>query len=193
MHGVAKHLSKIFWPALLSGLLILPACENDLKKIQELSAKQLNMDIDTVHGVDLIFSDSAKVKFRITAPLLLQFQGKGKDAYNLMPNTVDATIFDNMVQTGTVTADTGIQSDFEKKIEFRKNVVATNIKGETFKSNELIWDQNTKTVHSNKLVQIHLANGDIMNGTGFVSDDKMKHWTMTSSTAILNVTDSPTQ
>ena len=191
MPGVAKYLSKICWPALLSGLFMLSACENDLKKIQELSANQLNMDVDTIHGVDIIYSDSAKVKFRITAPLLLQYQGKRP--YNLMPRTVDVTVFDNMVQTGSITADTGIQSDFEKKIEFRKNVVATNIKGETFKSNELIWDQNTKTVHSNKLVQIHLANGDIMNGTGFVSDDKMKHWTMTSSTAILNVTDSPTQ
>jgi LPS export ABC transporter protein LptC len=176
MPGVAKYLSKICWPALLSGLLMLSACENDLKKIQELSANQLNMDVDTIHGGDIIYSDSAKVKFRITAPLLLQYQGKRP--YNLMPNTVDVTVFDNMVQTGSITADTGIQSDVDKKIQFRKNVVAKNDKGETFKSDELIWDQNTKMIHSSKIVQIHLANGDIMNGTGFVSDDKMKHWTI---------------
>jgi LPS export ABC transporter protein LptC len=191
MPGVAKHLTKICWLALVSGFLMLSACENDLKKIKELSANQLNMDVDTIHQVDIIYSDSAKVKFRITAPLLLQYQGK--KPYNLMPKTVNVAVFENMVQTGSIVADTGIQSDIDKKIQFRKNVVATNDKGETFKSDELIWDQTTKTVHSNKMVQIHLANGDIMNGTGFVSDDKMKHWMMTSSTAILNVSDAPTQ
>jgi LPS export ABC transporter protein LptC len=191
MLSVAKHLKKICWAALISCLLVLPACVNDLKKIQQLSASQLNMDVDTIHRVDIIYSDSAKVKFRITAPLLLQYQGKRP--YNLMPKTVNVAVFENMVQTGSIVADTGIQSDIDKKIQFRKNVVATNDKGETFKSDELIWDQTTKTVHSNKMVQIHLANGDIMNGTGFVSDDKMKHWTMTSSTAILNVSDAPTQ
>jgi len=149
------------------------------------------MDIDTIHNVDIIYSDSAKVKFRVTAPLLLQYQGK--KPYNMMPRTVDVAVFENLVQTGSITADTGIQSETDKKIQFRKNVVAKNEKGETFKSDELIWDQNTKTIHSSKIVQIRLANGDIMNGTGFVSDDKMKHWTVQSSTGIFNVTDAPTQ
>ena|ERR1700744_670370 len=191
MLSVAKHFLKNCWPALLTGMLLLSACENDLNKVRELSANQLNMNVDTIHGVDIIFSDSAKVKFRIQAPLLLQYGGK--KPYNLMPKTVNALIFDNNSQEGTITADTGIQSDVEKNIQFRKNVVARNIKGETFKSDELIWNQITKTVYSNKLVQITMANGDIMNGTGFVSDANMKHWTIKSSTGIFNVTDAPTQ
>jgi len=191
MLSVAKHGLKICWPALLTGMLLLSACENDLNKVRELSANQVNMNVDTIHGVDMIFSDSAKVKFRILAPLLLKYEGKTE--YNLMPKTVNALIFDNNSQEGTITADTGIQSDAKKDIEFRKNVVAKNIKGETFKSDELIWNQNTKTVYSNKLVQITMANGDIMNGTGFVSDANMKHWTIKSSTGIFNVTDAPTQ
>ena len=191
MPGASKYLLKIGWPALLSALLLLSACENDLKKIQQLSANQLNMDVDTIHGVDIIYSDSAKVKFRVTAPLLLQYQGK--KPYDLMPKTVNVAVFENLIQTGSIVADTGIHSNIENKIQFRKNVVAKNEKGETFKSDELIWDQNTKTIRSSKIVQIRLANGDIMNGTGFLSDDKMNHWTVQSSTGIFNVTDAPNQ
>lgn len=187
----AKYLSIVCWPVFIGGLLLLSACENDLKKIQQLSASQLNMDVDTIHAVDIIYSDSAKVKFRITAPLLVKFEGK--KPYNLMPETVNVAVFENLVQTGTITADTGIQSDVDKRIQFRKNVVAKNVKGETFKSDELIWDQETKKVHSNKIVQIRLANGDIMSGTGFVSDDQMKHWTIASSTGVFNVSGGPTQ
>lgn len=191
MLSVAKHWLKICWPALLTGMLLLPSCENDLNKVRELSANQVNMNVDTIHGVDIIFSDSAKVKFRILAPLLLQYEGK--KPYNLMPKTVNALILEDMVQTGSVTADTGIQSDVDKKIQFRKNVVAKNEKGDTFKSDELIWDQSTKTIYSNKTVHIIQANGDVMNANGFVSDDKMKHWTGKQTTGILTVTDAPTQ
>jgi LPS export ABC transporter protein LptC len=193
MLGRAKLLSKLFWPAIVTGIVLFSACENDINKIRELSANQVNTDIDTIHGIDMIYSDSAKVRFRMLAPLLLQYQGK--KPYNLMPKTVNIIFFNkvDMSQIGTLTADTAIESDADNKYEFHKNVVAKNAKGETFKSDELIWDRNSKTMYSNKLVQIKMANGDIMNGTGFKSDQTLAHWTMTQSTGIFNVTDAPTQ
>jgi LPS export ABC transporter protein LptC len=193
MLGRAKLLSKLFWPAIVTGIMLFSACENDINKIRELSANQVNADVDTIHGVDVIYSDSAKVRFRVLAPLLLQYQGK--TPYNLMPKTVNVIIFnkEDLSQMGTLTADTGIQSGDGNKLEFHKNVVAKNAKGETFKSDELIWDKNTKTMYSNKVVQIRMANGDIMNGSGFKSDQTLAHWTMTQSTGIFNVTDAPTQ
>jgi len=193
MFGRSKFLSKLFWPAIVTGIMLFSACENDINKIRELSANQINADVDTVHGVDMIYSDSAKVRFRVLSPLLLQYQGK--KPYKLMPKTVNVIFYnkEDMTQMGTLTADTAIQSDVDNKLEFHKNVVAKNAKGETFKSDELIWDKNTKTMYSNKVVQIRMANGDIMNGTGFKSDQTLAHWTMTQSTGIFNVTDAPTQ
>jgi len=193
MLGRAKHLSKLFWPAIVTGVMLFSACENDINKVREIAANQVSTDVDTIHSVDIIYSDSAKVRFRVLSPLLLQFQGK--KPYNLMPHTIKVLIYnkDDMTQMGTLTADTAIQSEVENKFEFHKNVVARNDKGETFKSDELIWDKNTKTMHSDKVVQIIMANGDIMNGTGFQSDQTMAHWTITHSTGIFNVTDAPTQ
>jgi LPS export ABC transporter protein LptC len=193
MLGRAKHLSKICWPAILTGMLLFSACENDINKVREISANQVSIDVDTIHSVDIIYSDSAKVRFRVLAPLLLQYQGK--KPYNLMPKTVDVIFFnkEDMSQMGTLTADTGIQSSDGNKLEFHKNVIAKNAKGETFKSDELIWDKTTKTMRSNKQVQITMANGDVMNGTGFQSDQTLGHWTITHSTGIFNVSDAPTQ
>jgi LPS export ABC transporter protein LptC len=193
MLGRAKLLSKLFWPAIVTGIMLFSACENDINKIRELSSNQVNADVDTIHGVDMIYSDSATVRFHMLAPLLLQYQGK--KPYNLMPKTVNIIFFNkvDMSQMGTLTADTAIESDVDNKYEFHKNVVAKNAKGETFKSDELIWDTKTKTMYSNKVVQIRMANGDIMNGTGFKSDQTLAHWTMTQSTGIFNVTDAPTQ
>jgi LPS export ABC transporter protein LptC len=191
MYSRAKQVLTICLPALIAGML-LSACENDLKKIREISQNQINMDVDTVHGVNIIYSDSARVKFTIDAPLLLQHTGKKE--YNVMTKGVNIIIYDkNLQKIGTLTADTGIQLQTENRIEFHKNVVAKNAKGETFKSDELIWDQTSKLMHSNKIVQITMANGDIMNGTSFQSDQTLGHWTIKQSTGIFNVTDAPTQ
>jgi LPS export ABC transporter protein LptC len=187
-----KHILKLCLPALLAVMLLAAACENDIKKIRQLSASQLNMDVDTVHGVDMIFSDSAYVKFRVLAPLLLQHTGKKQS--NIMPKGVKIIIFDrDLSQMGTLSADTGIQKPDDNKIEFHKNVVGHNAKGDTFKSDELIWDQATKTMHSNKPSQIISANGDVINGDDFTSDQSLEHWSFKHTTGIFNVNEKDTQ
>jgi LPS export ABC transporter protein LptC len=188
MFSGAKHLSYICWPALLAGMLFISACENDLKKVREISSEDVSKQVQTFTGVDVIYSDSAVVKFRILSPLMLKYEGP--KPYNEMPKGIDVHIYDkNIKQIGTLTADYAIQDSDGKLLQFRKNVVATNDKGETFKSDELIWDQNTKLMHSSKIVQITMANGDIMNGTGFQSDQTLNHWTINQSTGIFNVTE----
>ncbi len=187
-----KHISKLCLPALLAAMLLLPACENDINKIHQLSAIQ-NMDVDTMHGVDIIFSDSAHVKFKVLSPLLLKYTA-GKNPYNLMPKGVHILIYDrDLSQMGDLTADTGIQRESSNKIEFHKNVVAKNAKGDIFRSDELIWDQATKKMHSNKAVEITMANGDITHGIGFTSDQSFEHWTIDKMNGIFNVDEKDTQ
>jgi len=60
-------------------------------------------------------------------------------------------------------------------------VVGTNAKGDTFSSDELIWDESSKQIHSNKLVHVKMADGSITDGTSFVSDENFNHWTMTQA------------
>src|ERR1700749_4449232 len=110
----AKHISKLCLPALLAAMLILQACENDINKIRQLSAVQ-NMDVDTVHNVEIIFSDSAHVKFRVLAPLLLKHGGKAP--YNVMPKGVHLIIYDRDLSImGNLTADTGLQRTSDNRI-----------------------------------------------------------------------------
>jgi hypothetical protein len=62
MHSRAKQVTSLFLPALLFGMLLLGACENDLNKIKAVSAKQVSQPIDTTRGVEVIYSDSAILK-----------------------------------------------------------------------------------------------------------------------------------
>ena len=187
----AKQLSNLFFlPVAITAITLTTGCENDLKDIQKISANEVSKPIERYTDVDVIYSDSAKVKGRMQAPLLMQYTGA--KAYNEMPKGVKVIFYDNdLTEKGTLTSDYAL-SHTDEDVQFRKNVVARNAKGETFKSEELIWDQKKKMMNSSKLVTITMANGDVVHGTGFQSDQNFVHWTMNQSTAILTVTDAPT-
>lgn len=180
-------------------LLMLPmaalvsSCENDLKKVREISANEVDTVAQRTTGLDLIMSDSTKVEIHLTAPLMVEYQIK--KPYKIMPKGVKIDYYDRGTGqfAGDIIADTGIQREKEKLIEFHGNVLATNAKGETFKSNELFWDQVTKRVYSNKPVQATLSGGNVMNGNSFESDDKLLNPTFKSSTGLFHVDEKATQ
>ena len=182
----AKQICGLFLPVIIAGMALITGCENDLKDIQKISATEINKPVEKYTGVDVVYSDSARVKAHMTAPLMINY--KVKNPYTEMPNGVKVIFYDNnLVETSTITANYGVYRQEEKKIELRKHVIGTNAKGDTFTSDELIWDQNTKQVHSSKLVHVKLADGSVTDGTSFVSDENFEHWTLTQGTGIIHV------
>jgi len=192
MHSGAK--IGFLLPALLLSILLVSSCENDLTKIKEISAKQSTDSISVTTGVDVIYSDSAKVKLRMLAPLLLQYENLKVPAktYDKMPKGVKIVFYDTLrKQSGSIVADSAINHTAAKIIEFHKNVIATNAQGETFKSDELIWDQTKKIMYSNKPVQLTMSGGNVMNGVDFTSDEKLTHPIFKQSTGTFHVSDMP--
>jgi LPS export ABC transporter protein LptC len=182
----AKLLSKLFLPVVIAGVGLLSACENDLKDLPKMSNDEATKPIETYTDVDVIYSDSAKVKAHMTSPLMIKY--KVAKPYTEMPKGVKVIFYDpNMNENGTLTADFAVQHEQEKTIELRKNVVGVNAKGETFTSDELIWDQTTKQVHSSKLVHVKMADGSIADGTSFTSDEGLNHWKLDNGTGDFHV------
>ncbi len=171
-------------------LFSVTACENDLEKVKQVSLERLK-PVKTSYDVEVIYSDSAKVKVKMDAPVVLQFETN--DPYYEMPKGVKAVFFDeNLKQTSTVTSEYAIRRENQKIVELRKNVVATNAKGETFKSEELIWDENQKRFYSNKIVNITTVGRTIM-GTKFWSNEDFSYYEIAQGTGVFDVKDDLTQ
>jgi LPS export ABC transporter protein LptC len=185
---VAKQISNLFLPVIIAGIALVTGCENSLQDIQKISAQEVNKPLERYTDVDVIYSDSARVKAHMTAPLMIEY--KTQKPYTEMPKGVKVIFYDNhLVETSTITSEYAIRKETEKIIELDKNVVGTNAKGDTFTSEELIWDEGSKKIHSNKLVHIKLADGSITDGTSFISDEDFNHWTITQGTGKINVKD----
>jgi LPS export ABC transporter protein LptC len=137
----------------------------------------------------VIYSDSAKVKARMTAPLMIDYNDATKP-YREMPKGVKIVFFDDdLKEKGTITSDYAIMRDKDNIIEFRKNVVAINSQGERFKSEELIDDMANKKLFSTKPVEITMTNGNVMEGTGFNSNESLYPWHIDQSTGVFHVTE----
>jgi len=172
-------------------MLFVSACENSLNDIQKIASKEEDKPISRSTGVDVIYSDSAKVKAHMTTPLMIEYNDIAKP-YTEMPKGVKIVFFDeNLGEKGSITSDYATRRDKENIIEFRKNVVASNTQGETFKSEELIYDQTTKKLYSTKPVQITMSNGNVMNGTGFNSNESLYPWHIDQATGTFPVTEKP--
>jgi LPS export ABC transporter protein LptC len=193
MDSRAKKWLVLNLPALFICMLILSSCENSLNDIKKIASEEENKPISRSKGVDVIYSDSSKVKARLTAPQMNEYLDEAKP-YREMPKGVKIIFFDDSLkEKGTITADYAVQREKENIIEFRKNVVATNAQGEIFKSDELIDDQAKKILYSNKPVEIIMTNGNVMNGTGFNSNESLYPWHITQSTGIFHVEDKAMQ
>lgn len=174
-------------------MLLLPvffyACENDLKKVKQISSKEVNKPVQTTVSVDLIYSDSAKVKARLTAPIMLEHTAtKTVKRYYEMPKGVHIDFYDLKQKIiSTVTAEYAITKDLEKVIELRRNVVVVNDKGDNFKSQELIWDQAGKKFYSNLSSTITQPDGNTMSGSTFKCNEDLSNPEFSQATGIVNL------
>lgn len=183
-----QHKAALKWLMLLLPVFFF-ACENDLKKVQQISSREVNKPVETTVGVDVIYSDSAKVKARMTAPIMLNYtQTKTVKPYYEMPKGVHIDFFDLQQKIiSTVTAEYAITKNLNKVIELHRNVVVVNDKGDTFKSEELIWDQNAKHFYSNQFSTLTRTDGNTISGSTFRCNEDLSNPEFLQSTGKFNV------
>ena len=158
----------------------LVACENDLRDVEEISSKKTSIPVDKSTGVEIIYSDSTKVKAKLITPELLHF--KVKSPFYEMKKGVTIIFYNAALKENSrVVSDYALRRENEKQVELRRNVVATNEKGETFKSDELIWDENKKRFTSSKMVSI-TSQGNTIYGTSFWANENFTYYEINQST-----------
>lgn len=181
-----KQLTNLFLPVLTIVMLLLSACENDLAKIKAVSALQISQPVDTTRGVEVIYSDSAIVKGKMMTPLLIKYSTT--KPYDIMPKGVKIIFYDKkLIEMATLVADSAVQLETDNITKFYKNVLVTTPKGDSFRSEELIWDQPKKIIYSNKYSEGRSAEGDELRGTSFMSDDKFEHPQFLSGTGAATI------
>ncbi len=162
------------------------SCKHQPNEIKKMVDAELEMSLETATNVELIYTDSARLRAKINTPLMERFKNK-ENPYMEMKRGLTARFFDkNQNQESTLRADYGISYENSKIITLKKNVVLVNVEGEQLESEELHWDQNTTKIYSDKFVTITRKN-EIIYGDGFESNESFTRYKILKPTGRVNI------
>jgi len=181
---------QTFLYGLVLGLpLFLVACgDDDLKNANAVSAKKVTFTRDRTIGFEAIYSDSARVKARGWAPIMDKVTPSTGGVYEEMIKGVNIDFFNpNGTVDGNLICDYAIRKEQIQQTEFRKNVIVKNSKGDTFSSEELIWDEAKKIFYSTQRVYVKGADGSIGDGINFKAPQDFSTYEMETGSGQLNM------
>ncbi len=161
--------------ALLGGAAILfSACENDIEKIKAFSSPE-NLPVIEAENFETTFTDSGIVRFYLKAPELKRFEADGQPFVEFPKGLLLVKYDANQQIISSITARYAKQFLKERKWEAKNNVVAVNAKGDTLKTELLIWDERAEKIYSDEFVRI-IRPDQIISGVGFESSQTLENW-----------------
>ena len=126
------------------------ACENDVNEIKQLGKK--NPGIEEGKNITSFLSMGGKMKAKLTAPVLLRYQGDSA-LKSEFPKTLFVEFYNDSTKLeSTLSAKYGRYMENKNKIYLRDSVVIIRINGDTLETSELYWDQTLGRFHTDKPV-----------------------------------------
>ena len=157
-------------------MIILWSCSNDSKEVDTVLGKH-TFKQEIAEDVIILYSDSAEVKVRITSPLLKRYDLRG-ESYDEFPNGLLVEFLDKHKEVKSwLEADYAVRKDNDKKIFVENNVRLYNKRDDQLLTDELIWDEKTEELYTNKAVKIVQSSvGDTSFGFGFRADQEFSRF-----------------
>lgn len=153
-------LAAICWVAV--------SCANDIEKIKKFANSE-DLPSITAEGFEMLISDSTVIRSKLQTPELIRHDME-KEPYTEFPKGIEIIQYDaNMNVISNITANYAKYFEADKKWEAKNNVVAVNLKGDTLKTEYMIWDEKKAKIYSNQFVKI-IQKDKVYTGTGFVSN-----------------------
>jgi LPS export ABC transporter protein LptC len=146
-------------------------------------------------NVEAYLSQENKVKAKLTAPLMLRHEPdplrRGTDTlYTEFPNSLHVDFYDDSTKIESwVDSKHGKYFDNLDKVYLWDSVVVINVKGDTLKSQDLWWDQNTKLFYTDKYAEYLRSDKQIYPGKGLEATQDFKRITFREPTGIVHVSD----
>jgi LPS export ABC transporter protein LptC len=130
--------------------------------------------------VEILYSDSAKLKVRILAPELNRYQKSDNKPYLEFPKGIHVYFYnDSLKVNAEVYAKYAIYRENEKLWEARNDVVVVNTKGEKLNTEQLFWDEPKEKIYSHQYSRITRPNGEQHTGNkGFEANQDLSNWRM---------------
>ncbi len=155
------------------------SCENNIDEVNLVtSVSQQNLPNESVKNVEIIYSDSARVRAKLKSVELNRYS-TAKKPYMEMPKGLEVVFFnEHRKQQTKLTANYGIGHENGNNIqtmEVKNKVVVINEKGEMLETEHLIWNTLTKKIYTDEFVKI-TTKDEILMGNGLEAEQDFSEY-----------------
>ena len=175
-HGGPKMRKFVFF----FPLLFLVSCSD----VKEHTAPPIydrdSVSMMTSYGVNTLISDSGVIKYRIVTERWDVNTVKNPSRWTFEKGVFFEQFDEQFHVQAYIQADTAWYFDQKKLWHLRGRVRIRNINGLIYESEELFWDGLKHELYSNVFSKVVTPERS-MEGTYFLSDERMRHYTVTNS------------
>lgn len=186
MINLLRNSKKFYAAAILTGCCFLLACENDADKVKDWTKKVIMQEEAT--DIDSYLSQNGVMKARLKAPKMIRFYAD--TIYVEFPKTLHVDFYDDSTQIES-RLDSRYGKYFESinKVYLRDSVVVITVKGDTLKSPDLWWDQNSKMFYTDKYAIYHGIGKNIYGGKGLTATQDLSSVIFNQPTGTVQVSE----
>lgn len=183
MRGSAFTYRNLF-AALTTGCFFLSACENKQEDVDALTRKRVLKE--EAYQVESYLSQEARVKARLTAPLMIRYQTDTPMVEFTKSLHVDF-LDDSLATESILDARYARYMENSNLVYLKDSVVLINKKtGDTLRSDDLYWDQNNEMIYTATPVQIRTRTRTL-NGVGMRSKQNLRDYSINKLNGMVKV------
>lgn len=171
---------------LFAGVFFFGSCENEIEKVKLLTSSE-NLPSEISKDIIVTYSDSAKTKMILKAPLLERYPGD--EPYTEFREGVEITFFNKQgEQESKLNSNYAINYDKDKRMVAKGDVVVINSFGDKLNSEYLVWKEKEKRITSDVFVKI-TTKDEIIYGDGLDANEDFSQYKIKNIKGIINIKD----
>jgi LPS export ABC transporter protein LptC len=154
--------------------LLFFSCGRETAKIK-INSVTPDLPSLTAEGFEMLMSDSSVIRFKLQTPELIRHKNE-REPYIEFPKGVKIEKYDaNMNIVSSMSCQYAKNYDSDDRWEAKNNVVAINYKGDTLKTEYLVWDTQKQKIFSDRFVKI-IQKDQTYTGIGFESNQDFSEY-----------------
>ncbi|MBN8678464.1 MAG: LPS export ABC transporter periplasmic protein LptC [Chitinophagales bacterium] len=165
-------MRSIFW--CLIPVYLLTACTDSIKETRQVFTQD-DVAVEVGKEVEILYSDSAFVRVRVTGPLLHNYSDREKPRQEFPEGIKMDFLMPDLSVRSVLTAKAATRFQTEGRIVVRDSVVLTTVKQEKLETEELIWDERTAKIRTDKFVKVSQP-GEVIYGFGLEAEQDFSYW-----------------
>lgn len=165
-------------------VLLLTSCKTDLDEAKLITSRA-NVNIETGKEVEILYTDYGVTRIKAVARTATRYNTQ--KPYMEFSDGMKMYFYSATGEIeSTLTARYATAVENSNEMTARDSVVVINNKGDRLDTDELIWDEEKKTIYSNSFVKISTPD-EIIYGNGMVADQNFSNYTIKKITGTVKV------